>query len=273
MQTNAEAVFAEINRACDQNKVGLALSPTNVTEDASKRIHNHWATSHFYCTKTSIKEMVLKSSNGYHVRNIPVFIERGNKPEDKYQDMLIEFDESGKISDLTIALSQHQYANVITTSVADVRQRQIILEFVENFRTAYNCKDLPYIEKVFSDEALIITGKYGKDLEGTGKKLELTTKNKHQYMDNLRQAFTKNAYINVKFDEITVKQHDGKPNLYYVYLTQEWNSSTYSDIGWLLLKIEFRDNDHPLIWVRAWQPLDSGNPERRIKGEDILEEY
>ncbi|MDR0537614.1 MAG: hypothetical protein LBH04_06185 [Tannerellaceae bacterium] len=261
MQTNAEAVFAEINRACEQN-TALSLLLANVTDFAISRITNQWAVSHFYCTKTNIKELVLKSSNGYQVRNIPVCIERGNKQEDKYQDMVIEFDENGKISDLTIALSHHQYANVITTSVTDLlRQRQIILDFVENFRTAYNRKELPYIEKVFSDEALIITG---KELERDGRIITtLTTEDKGGYIKKLRRIFDGNSYINIKFDEIKVKQDEGKPDFYYVYLTQDWNSSTYSDKGWLLLTIQFRGEDHPLIWVRAWQPLDSANPGRR----------
>jgi len=87
MQTSAGAVFAEINSACDQNKTGLVLSQAHVTEDASRRIQTLWTTSHFYCTETGISTRVLKSSNGYQVRNIPVFIVQGNTPEDQYQDI------------------------------------------------------------------------------------------------------------------------------------------------------------------------------------------
>ena len=113
MQTNARAVFAEINRAYDLNKSGLALSLSNVTEDASKRIQTLWATSHFYCTETGITTRVLKSSSGYQVRNIPVFFAQGSKPEDQYQDIVIEFTAGGKINDMYIAISPHQYSKIM----------------------------------------------------------------------------------------------------------------------------------------------------------------
>jgi len=78
MQDNAKAVFAEINRAYELNKSGLSLSSSNVTGEAIQRIQTLWATSHFYCTETGITTRVLKSSNGYQVRNIPVFFIEGN---------------------------------------------------------------------------------------------------------------------------------------------------------------------------------------------------
>jgi hypothetical protein len=269
MQANAKAVFAEINRACEKNSA-LQLSLDNVTVEANNRIQTMWATSHFYCTKTSVKENVVKSSNGeYVVYKIPVFFEKGDKPETKYQEVKIEFNKDGKISDLTIVVSEHQYKNVITTSVEDTRRILIIKEFLENFRTAYNREDLPYLESVFSNNALIITG---KDLIRDGRKITtLTEQSKDKYIAKLRQVFAKNSYVNINFEEITIKQNEGRPDFYYVYLTQEWNSSTYSDKGWLMLTIQFREKENlsPLIWVRAWQPLDSGTPGRRIRGEDI----
>jgi len=44
-----------------------------------------------FSTETGITTRVLKSSNGYQVRNIPVFFAQGDKPEDQYQDIVIEY--------------------------------------------------------------------------------------------------------------------------------------------------------------------------------------
>jgi ribosome biogenesis protein Nip4 len=296
MQTNAEAVFAEINRACDQNKAGLLLSPANVTDEASSRIHNQWANSHFYCTKTSINTRVLKSSNGYQVRNIPVCIEKGNKPEDKYQDMVIEFDKKGKISDLTIALSQHQYAKIMENSneVTNARQRMMVIEFVENLRTAYNRRDIGFIDTVYNDNALIITGKVVRDktsknsdtaipaltpIAHTPVQIEYNVQNKKTYIENLKRIFKANSYINIKFNEVVVTQHEGDPNIYGVILKQNWNSKPtkdspkgYQDEGWLFLMIDFEKEEEPSIWVRTWQPCTNpytGQP-IRYNTEDIF---
>jgi len=101
-----------------------------------------WTTSHFYCTEIGITTRVLKSSTGYQVRNIPVYFAKGNKPEDKYQDIVIEFTTSGKVNDIYIAIAPHQYAQIMANSneVTDLRYRQMIIELVENFRIAYNRK-------------------------------------------------------------------------------------------------------------------------------------
>jgi len=58
-------------------------------------------------------------------------------------------------------------------------------------------------------------------------------------------------------------KHDREPNVYGVELIQHWNATGYnnvpgySDVGRLFLMIDFRKEDEPLIWVRAWQPLNT----------------
>ena len=282
MQTNAEAVFVEINRAYDQNKAGLALSQNNISDDANKRIQNLWAASHFYCTETGITTRVLKSSTGYQVRNIPVFFAKGNKPEDQYQDIVIEFTTSGKVSDIYIAIAPHQYAQIMANSneVTDLRYRQMIIELVENFRTAYNRKDIPFLEDIYSEEALIITGKVLRPQKRTdvpaafdSQKIQYSVYNKKQYLANLQRVFNANTYINIKFDNIVVTRHEGNPNIYGVTLKQDWNASGgYHDEGWLFLMIDYEDETNPLIWVRTWQPLHdmSSGTEIRYNTEDIF---
>jgi len=282
MQTSAEAVFAEINRAYDQNQAGLALSQSYVTEDANKRIQTLWTTSHFYCTETGIATRVLKSSNSYQVRNIPIFLVNGNSPEDQYQDIVIEFTESGKISDMYIAIAPHQYSKIMGNSseVTDLRYRQMIVDLVENFRTAYNRRDIPFLKDIFSDETLIITGKvlYPQKradipVAFNQTQIQYSVQNKKQYLTNLKRVFESNTYINIKFDEIVVTRHEGNPNIYGVTLKQDWNASGgYHDEGWLFLMIDYEDVNNPLIWVRTWQPLtDPGTGgELRYSTEEIF---
>jgi hypothetical protein len=101
--------------------------------------------------------------------------------------------------------------NVVRESkeVTDLRRRQLILDYVEQFRTAYNQKDLDFLEAVFSDDALIITGTVIKQKSSDGialpDKIKYDKHTKQEYINRLRGIFAKNSYIKVSFDEIKVK--------------------------------------------------------------------
>jgi hypothetical protein len=148
------------------------------------------------------------------------------------------------------------------TTLKDFRRRQIILDFLENFRTAYNRKDLAMLQSTFSENALIIVGKVIQEktdgpnyLSSLGKKrVELVRYNKQQYMSNLQKVFSRNKFIDVSFDDIEIVKHGMREDIYGVNLRQLWRSTTYGDEGYLFLMIDFEDETHPLVHVRAWQP-------------------
>ena len=141
--------------------------------------------------------------------------------------------------------------------VTDLRRRQLILDYVEQFRTSYNTKDIQFLEQVFSDDALIITGKVisqKKDNMKLPDKIIYKKQTKQEYLTNLRRVFANNSYIKVTFDDIKVKRHSTNPNFYGVTLHQGYTSSNYHDDGYLFLLWDFTDEDHPQIHVRTWQP-------------------
>ena len=267
MQANAKALFAEINSAYDQKKSLLTLSQSNITSEARERIQNLWKTSHFYCTKTGVLERILKMQNGdFQVRNIPVFFAQGKTDEHKYQHVVLEFTRDGKISDLYIAITTQQYIKIMESlinDVSDARHRQMIVYLVENYRTAYNSKDLSFLNAIFSENALIITGKVltpqkrgDAPIAINNQKIEYSVLNKEQYLTKLQNVFNNNSYINIKFEDIVVKQHEENSNIYGVTLRQIWNAEKYNDEGWLFLIFDYENEDKPKIWVRTWQPLE-----------------
>jgi len=154
----------------------------------------------------------------------------------------------------------HQINDILGgDKVTDLRRRQLILGFVENFRTAYNRKDIDYLDKVFSNDALIIVGRELRSRgDGLTPPVHYDVRTKTEYMEGLKRAFQRNQYINIKFSEIEVMQHtnQGSSNIYGVTLRQDWNTTNYSDTGWLFLMIDFKDENNPLIWVRTWQPIN-----------------
>ena len=131
-----------------------------LTDDAKDVLKQMWKTSPMACPVSSIEEICLETSDGYQVRNIPVTMMAAEEGEGD-QELVLHFTSSGAIDNISIAIEENKYKEILSEheSVEDLYRRQVIIDFVENYRTAYNRKDLPYIESVFSDNALIITGK------------------------------------------------------------------------------------------------------------------
>ncbi|MBO7468602.1 MAG: hypothetical protein J6T81_00580 [Bacteroidales bacterium] len=262
MENNTNSLFAELNRAYGATNE-LKLSAQNLTPEAIERIQTTWNVSHFYCTRTTMITRVMKFGSGYQVRNVPIFFKDG-KDDYRNQHVVIEYDNTGKISDFYCMIPEHEYTEVITNSndVTDIRHREMIKNFVDHFRDAYNNKDIDYLEKIYSEDALIITGRVvtvdpNKEMSRNlmnDYRIEYSIKNKKEYLANLQKLFDKNEYINIKFENIQIIQSEANPKTYGVRLNQRWRSSTYSDDGELFLVIDFSDENKPRIWVRTWQP-------------------
>lgn len=165
------------------------------------------------------------------------------------------------------------YMNVIKSNLqlTDLRRRQLILDYVEQFRTAYNQKDIKFLEQVFSDDALIITGRVvmQKHEEGfTTPKVVYNKQSKQQYLTNLRGTFKRAKYIKVTFDDIEVMRHPTNPNFYGVTLHQGYTSSNYHDDGYLFLLWDFTNEDRPMVHVRTWQPDKIGG--KKLPKDEIF---
>ena len=253
MEQNAKAVFDEINNASRENR-NLQFSTANITSDGITNTLALWAISKFQCVEPAyIENVTTNSYGGYQIRNIATFF----KDVEQSQDLVVDFDRAGKVSNISITISKTQYSNIMQTgsAVTDFRYRQIILDFIENFHTAYYRQDVDFIEQVMFGNEIIIAGK--KFHSGDDREAQ----NKQQYINKLRTAImAKDSYgnklnkLNVDFNKISViKSENGDEKLYLVRSWQKWNSGNYSDEGWLSLIIDFQNEQEPTIWVRAWQ--------------------
>ena len=267
MQNNAGKLLSELNLAFFENRKP-AIDNAIMTSDAGKSILAFWEMSMFRCYETQIIEKGLQLKNKYEVRNIPVFIKEAAKGKN-YEETVLVFNPQGLIDDIYISVGTNRVNEILrnNSSVTDLRRRQIIVDFVENFRTAYNRKDIDFLNKVFSNDALIITGKIVKVQSGgsdlmmknfNSERVIYQKQTKTEYMDKMKKVFNSNSYINIKFDSIEVVSHDLYPELFGVTLKQSWNTSRYSDEGYVFLMIDFKDEENPIIHVRTWQPEKVG---------------
>ena len=235
MQLNAGKVFAEIHTAYELKQDVVNIPPSCATAEGIKNIKMLWDAQKFYCTETEIIAKVLSTSKGWQVRNIPVFFADGVTDEDKYQDMVLEFTSDGRISDLYIALSPifyQQNMEVETLDVSELRQRQQLWRFLENFYTAFFRKDIAFLNKVFEN---------GVDVG-------------QNPTEAIRRVINENSFT-IRFDEVSLIKHAEQSDFYGVTMQLKWKTDFYSDEGWLFLLIDIRDEENPMIWVRTWQPL------------------
>ena len=235
-----------------------------LTDGAMEDLKEMWKTSPMSCPVSKIEEICLETTEGrYQVRNVPITMMAADEGE-REQELVFNLTPAGIIDGVSVAIEENKYKEIMAEheTVQDLFRRQVIVDFVENYRTSYNRKDLEYIESVFSDNALIITGKVIKVKPKSDhalrtlshEKIVYQKRTKQQYLDNLKKIFAGNKYINVLFDEVEVIQHPKWTNIYGVTLKQEWHSNRYSDVGFIFLMIDFKDENHPLIQVRTWQP-------------------
>lgn len=259
------------------DEADLDLSWVSIDPDAKDALDMLWANMPFHCEEEEIVERILTTYSGYQVRNVPIELKADGGNND-YQELVIDMEKDGTVSRVNLALQSHLYRKVISdgSEVTDLRCRQMILDYVEQFRTAYNRKDIDFLDNVFSDDALIITGKVVRRKPGDRAAvlketpdIVYTQQRKHEYIEKLRtKVFPAAKYIQVTFTDIKVSKHPSVDGYYGVMLRQGYKSSNYSDDGYLFMIWDFRDESHPQIHVRTWQPywLDDGKTQRL--GED-----
>ena len=174
------------------------------------------------------------------------------------------FNNEGLIEWIAFGLSEETSQGILLNKNYTETARILLTLFLENYKTAFALKDIDYIESIFDDNALIITGtvvkqaSYSKKDEKKFQKNEIIKYNKYsktEYLEKLRKTFSSNEYVNIRFADIDISKAGPKyGELYGVQVKQDYFSSRYGDSGYLYLQINFNDFDKPLIEVRTWQP-------------------
>lgn len=270
MEQQVSKLLTAINTA-ESNGRNVNFNGIDIDDMASHSIVMLWGNVRFRTLDDEIVTNCIRLGggqfSGWQVRNIEVEMKPLDETykENKIQEVSIDFDKNGRIVDFNFTLGINQYMRIIKEGeeLDDLDRRMQILHYVEQFRNAYNQKDINFMDAVFSEDALIITGKVIRrvpnelQIRSTRPEIQYTKLSKQQYLANLKRVFARNGYINVKFDEIKVLRHGANPNFYGVTLIQHWNSSTYSDEGILFLVWNFENPDSPQINVRTWQPMET----------------
>ena len=281
IERTISAILTEAN-AAHEGRREMNYSILGVPSSVQGSLASLWDNSPFVSMDTEIVEHCLTTGTGYQVRNIPLILKPLNptdiEEDEDYQEAVVSFDKQGNLVSFYLSISMNLYMNIVRDNkeIKDLRRRQLILDYVEQFRTAYNQKDINFLQQVFSDDALIITGKVIKQTRDGIRlpdRIAYTKQTKTQYLTNLKGAFSRNKTIHVTFDEIEVMRHKANKDFYGVTLHQGWTSDRYHDDGYIFLLWDFRDENQPKIHVRTWQPdayNSDGKGSKRIPKDEIF---
>ena len=262
IEKNTSALLTDINDAQAAGRTPN-FGSLNLPQSVQISLSMLWENSPFMVTETDIQERCLQTATGYQVRNISLQMlprEAQNFNEEEYQEAVISYDKQGRIESFYLSLNMNLYKQVMNSNrgVEDLRRRQLILDWTERFRTSYNTKDIQFLDQVFSEDALIITGKVIRQTKSDvqlPEKIEYTKQTKNEYLTKLRRVFKNNSYIKVTFDDVQISGHPVNPDIYGVTVHQGYTSSNYHDDGYLFLLWDFKNEDEPKIHVRTWQPI------------------
>jgi hypothetical protein len=205
----------------------------------------------------------VKFEDGILARSLSMRFSFSNNRKNFVEDVVFNISASeGKIRSLSFALPANACNDILKQSQWGDYSKLAIINFIENYKTAYALKRLDYIESIFSDNALIIVGKVVKNYQGTDNakytlpadKVRLTKYTKTQYIKQLGAVFKSNEYVNLKFTDINVIKAGVGGEIYGIQLQQDYFSTSYGDTGYLFLRVNLNTPEEPIISVRTWQP-------------------
>lgn len=196
------------------------------------------------------------------VRPVPVQFEFPNNNRKFTENLTFIFDKNNKINAVNFSLGEQAINDILSKSEAwgTLENKYQIIQFMEYYKTAYCLKNVDFVQNVFADNALIIIGnvlKQDKPIENMYQKLdnvEYIRLSKQEYIDRLKLVFRSNEYVNVSFEDNTVKKVNGDDKIYGIQIAQNYWSSNYADKGYLFLMIDLNNTKEPKIYVRSWQP-------------------
>ena len=181
------------------------------------------------------------------------------------EDIVFTFNNEGKIDCVAFGLDKKAKDDIMNRGAWPSEARQTIMEFLENYKTAYALERIDYLRSIFDDDAVIIVGHVAQRFEavkprkdGTvtyrnNKYVRRTQYSKEQYLKQLEACFRANEFVNIRFANNDVRKAKNGEE-YGIQIKQDYYSTNYGDEGYLYIQVDLNDRKEPIIKVRTWQP-------------------
>lgn len=191
------------------------------------------------------------------------------------EDVVFTINKERKISNISFGLGEVAENDILGNSYWSETSRIAIMDFLENYKTAFALKRADYLESIFDDDAVIVTATVTKrpahkmddngNMSINGEKITYKQFDKNSYIEHLVRSFKSKEFINIRFADNEVMKLGKGGETYAIQISQEYYSSNYGDKGYLFLLVDVNDPDQPIIKIRTWQPEKDTNFKDRMQ--------
>ena len=210
---------------------------------------------------------IYRNGDRVVVRSVPMSFSFSRGVRKSFvEDVVFTFNSAGQIECLAFGLDDKAAQDILGKQAWPVNVRMAIIEFLENYKTAFALERLDYIKTIFDDNAVIIVGKVAKVATPTttdkasvptinnNKIVTRTRYSKEQYIKHLAICFASNEFVNIRFANNDVVKAGKGGEIYGIQIKQDYYSTNYGDTGYLFLLVDINKPQEPTIKVRTWQP-------------------
>ena len=193
-------------------------------------------------------------------RSLPLSFKFKSNQRTFVEDVVFTLNKEGKIDCLSFGLNKPAVDDIMNQTSWNDTVRNVLINFLESYKTAYALKRYDYINSIFSDDAMIINGsvlKHTVSNEGQAmskQAVKYTRQTKSEYMKKLQHIFRSSEFINLRFADNQVRKSGVGGEIYGIQIKQDYFSSSYGDTGYLFLMVDLNKPKEPVIHVRTWQP-------------------
>lgn len=217
-----------------------------------------------------IKGEINKTYDGFEYRKVTAVNKYGSLSKQTKEYLVFDFNKEGVLTDVNFGIIDDLYQKFVQQAQYgnDWKNRQVIIKFMERYRTAYMTRNLDMLSNMFADEAVIIVGRVLK--KGQQKKnydyvpigenqpdVEYLRYTKTEYLKRQKQVFDAQKDIFLGFSNFNIMRKNNQEGVYGISLRQHYTATNYADEGYLFLLVDFNE-EQPQIYVRSWQPQEWG---------------
>lgn len=213
---------------------------------------------------------INKTYDGFEYRKVTAVNKYGSLSKQTKEYLVFDFDKEGVLTDVNFGIMDDLYQKFVMQAQYgnDWKNRQVIIKFMERYRTAYMTRNLDMLSNMFADEAVIIVGRMLKkgqqkknyDYVPLGDKqpdVEYLRYTKDEYLKRQKQVFDGQKDIFLGFSNFNIMRKNNQEGVYGISLRQHYTATNYADEGYLFLLVDFNE-ELPQIYVRSWQPQEWG---------------
>lgn len=268
--SSEEKVYKEaIARVCESIKTKDYTTIQNTFTSNGYKLFMNFVNEGHVVVRNSTQYQLISIWDEVYARSIKMDIQFHSKKQILTKNVVFVFDKDKKIDGIQFALDDITIQDIKSQENWSEEMKFAVMNFIENYQTAYNLKRLDYIQSVFSDDAIIIVGQVVpvatkvSDSEninnfktGNSQKVKYYKLSKEEYMNRLKRVFASNEWININFANVNISQHPDREaeSVYGLGLKQDYSSQHYGDTGYLFLVVDMNDQQKPIIHLRVWTP-------------------